>query len=1022
MINHLNTASPSGLSFRRVLALFALLLVTVAGMFRLMLQFAPVLPEFVPELLGAALLTVVYIVLSRSANARKASRSNLAEQPVAEHIIEQVAEGIVTISKHGRILSLNPAAEQLFGYRSHDLLNEPITKVLTESPIENVKLFHDTIAMGTVLGLAAGAREMVGRRRNGDTFPLELVLSGMTLGNEEVTVAFARDVSKRKQAQRYLTAHYAATCILAESDSLEQALPSLVQSLSDALQWDGCAYWVFDPAANDLGCIAAYQSPIATHLNVLDTNSLTFSVEQARRVWSTGQSHWSEDIHSEELYSRQGLDAAPELHGAFAFPIVMDQEVCGVVALFSSRKLKRDPWLLDIMGEFGKQMGHFVARKRDEEMLQRSEERFRQLAENIHEVFWMVDTREGRLLYISPSCEKVWGQSSICLSRSSTHLNLNDQSKPMLDFVHPGDRERVLAAENRQKHGEETSLEYRIVRFDESVRWVWSRAFPVLDDAGDVYRVVGITADITDRKLAEAERGQLLTTVEHQRAELQMILDSVPALIFYKDREHRLVRVNAAHAQCFGLSKEQIEGKTDSEMGTPFAGKYVEDDLTVMTTGEPLRGVIEQIQTPTGTRWLQTAKVPHRDADGNIIGLVGFGVDITEQKRLEERLRQAQKMEAVGQLAGGVAHDFNNLLSVIIRYSEILLSDSTVGDQSYDLLEQIHKAGDRAASLTRQLLAFGRKQTLQVKVLDVNEIVQDMTKMLRRMIGEDIEMVVHQDPLLGQVQADPSQIEQILMNLASNARDAMPQGGTLTFTTTNIDLDESQSCLDSDLPPSSYVVLTVTDTGNGMDEATRLHAFEPFFTTKDVGKGTGLGLATVYGIVKQSNGHIELDSQLGHGTTFRIYFPRLATESAIPLESPSQSGIRRGQETVLLVEDEEIVRRLTSHVLQASGYNVLSASSGEEALVFCREHQGDISLMVTDVLMPQMDGVRLAKLALEVRKNLKVLFVSGYTNNVLENYGEFDTSAAFLSKPVSPKVLTNKVREVLDAATCKTAC
>ncbi len=394
----------------------------------------------------------------------------------------------------------------------------------------------------------------------------------------------------------------------------------------------------------------------------------------------------------------------------------------------------------------------------------------------------------------------------------------------------------------------------------------------------------------------------------------------------------------------------------------------------------------------------------------------------TEQKRLEERLRQAQKMEAVGQLAGGVAHDFNNLLSVIIGYSEILLAQSNTEDENYELLEQIQQAGEQAASLTRQLLAFGRKQTLQVKILNVNDIVQDMTKMLRRMIGEDIEMVLRTDPLLGQVQADPSQMEQILMNLASNARDAMPQGGTLTLTTANIDLEQAQSCPDADIAPGPYVMLTVSDTGQGMDEVTSTHAFEPFFTTKELGKGTGLGLATVYGIVKQSNGHIELESQLGHGTTFRIYLPRLATESVRSQDTQIPAEICRGQETVLLVEDEEIVRRLTSFILQASGYTILSASSGEEALALCREHPGEISLMVTDILMPQMDGVRLAKLALEVRKDLKVLFISGYTKNILENYGEFDTSAAFLSKPVSPKVLTNKVREVLDAATCKTAC
>ncbi len=1024
MMNQLKTACLCELTFRQTLTLFALLLVSVAGVFRLMLQFSPALPGFVPELLGAALLTVIGKALLRRTNARPANKSNLAEQPVAEQIIEHVTEGILTINQRGQLVSLNPAAERLFGYHARDILNQPVTKLLMEPPSENQKLFHETISMGTVLGLAAGAREMIGQRKNGERFPVEVMLSSMTLGDEQVTVAFARDVSKRKQAQRYLTAHYAATCILAEANSLDEALPKILQTISESLRWDACAYWSLNPSTNELCCSEFYQAPGVTTHPELDTTSLICKQGQGLpgQVCATGKPVWIEDLLRMEDSPCLALAAPRQLRTAFAFPIMLGEVVCGVVEVFLARSQKREPWLLDIMGEFGKQMGHFIARKLDGAMLQRSEERFRQLAENIHEVFWMVDAHDDRIIYVSPSCEGVWGKDLTAMSQSSVNFDVNRESLSFLDLVYSEDRPALLDSIARQKRGEKTSEEYRIVRPDGAIRWVWSRAFPVLDEAKKVYRIVGITADITERRLADEERGRLLVAVEHQRSELQMILDSVPALIFHKDRECRLVRVNAAHAQCFGLPKEQIEGKTDAELGSPYASRYMQDDFSVMTTGESLCGLIEQFHTPTGERWLQTDKVPHRDADGRIIGLVGFAVDITEQKRLEERLRQAQKMEAVGQLAGGVAHDFNNLLTVIIGYSEILLGQTNTDDQNYELLEQIQKAGERAASLTRQLLAFGRKQKLQVKVLNVNDIFQDMTKMLRRMIGEDIELVLHADSQLGQVQADPSQIEQILMNLASNARDAMPKGGTLTFTTANIELEQILSLSDADIAPGSYVLLTVADTGNGMDEATRMHAFEPFFTTKDVGKGTGLGLSTVFGIVKQSNGHIELESQVGHGTTFRIYLPRLATESVRSQESQSPAMNRRGKETVLLVEDEEIVRRLTSFVLQASGYTILSASSGEEALELCREHPGEISLMVTDILMPQMDGVRLAKLALEVRKDLKVLFISGYTKNILENYGDVDSSAAFLSKPVSPQVLTNKVREVLDAHPCKVAC
>jgi PAS domain S-box-containing protein len=989
--------------------LLAILLVTSAAMLRVLVVFAPVLIVVIPELFGVVFLSVLCMALMWYAGSRLVSHSKLSERPLGEQIIEQVLEGILTIDQRGRVISLNPAAERLFGYRPAEILNEPITTLLTEPPNDSQGVFRDTMPVGTILGLAAGAREMIGRRKNGESFPIELVLSGMTLGDEQVTVAFARDVSKRKQAQRYLTTHYAATCILAETNSLEEALPKILQTLSEALQWEACAYWSFDPVSQELQCVEFHQAPFAKRSQVLDISSVTCQLDQGLpgKACSTGQPIWIEDLCRTQDFPCLALATPLELHAAFAFPVMMGEQVCGVVEVFSARCLKRDPWLLDIMGEFGKQMGHFIARKRDEEMLQRSEERFRQLAENIHEVFWMVDTQEDRVIYISPSCEKVWGRSS---------MHFNTEHRGLVEFVHPDDQARVLTAYENQKRGAATSEEYRIVRPDQSIRWVWNRAFPITNGAGQVYRVAGVMADITERRHAEEEHGRLLATVEQQRTDLQMILDSVPALIFYKDRQQRLVRVNAAHAQCFGLPKEQIEGKTDAELGSPYASQYMQDDLNVMTTGESLCGLIEKFHTPTGERWLQTDKVPHRDVDGNIIGLVGFAVDITEQKRLEEQLRQAQKMEAVGQLAGGVAHDFNNLLTVIIGYNEILLEQSIPGDPNHELLEQIHNASERAASLTHQLLAFGRKQVLQTKVLDINTVVQDMGKMLRRVIGEDIEMVIEQDPNLGRVNADRTQIEQILMNLASNARDAMPNGGTLTISTANVDQDESQSCLDSEIPPSPYVMLEVTDMGNGMDDATKTHAFEPFFTTKELGKGTGLGLATVYGIVKQSGGYIGLDSALGHGTTFRIYLPRLEEVNASVCDPKSPTGVHRGKETVLLVEDEDCVRNLVSRILQLNGYTVLLASSGAEALELFKGYDGRIDLLLTDVIMPHMNGVQLVEQATSIRENLRVLYLSGYANSFLDApQGTSASAAAFLSKPVTPQVLAKKVREVLDA-------
>ncbi len=395
--------------------------------------------------------------------------------------------------------------------------------------------------------------------------------------------------------------------------------------------------------------------------------------------------------------------------------------------------------------------------------------------------------------------------------------------------------------------------------------------------------------------------------------------------------------------------------------------------------------------------------------------------DHTEQKQAEEalreseeRLRQSQKMQAIGCLAGGVAHDFNNLLTIINGYTELLLGSVKPGERTYDLLRQVHRAGDRAATLTRQLLAFSRKQLLQPQVLDLNALVAETDKMLRRLIGEDIDLVTVLDPALGKVKADPGQLEQVLLNLAVNARDAMPTGGHLTVETHNAELDPRSAAAHEDGRPGPYVLLTVADTGTGMDEATRARIFEPFFTTKDPGKGTGLGLATVYGIVKQSGGHIAVDSAPGRGTTFQVYLPRVAEPDAGEASARAAYETPRGTETVLLAEDEEAARAIVRIALQAQGYTVLEAGDGEDGVRLCREHRGPIHLLVTDVVMPKISGRRLAEQVVRMRPGTKVLYVSGYTDDVVVRHGVVQQDIAFLQKPFSLWALARRVRDVLD--------
>ena len=402
-----------------------------------------------------------------------------------------------------------------------------------------------------------------------------------------------------------------------------------------------------------------------------------------------------------------------------------------------------------------------------------------------------------------------------------------------------------------------------------------------------------------------------------------------------------------------------------------------------------------------------------RDEHGQPIHLLGSRVDITERIQLQAQFLQAQKMESVGRLAGGVAHDFNNLLTIINGTAELGLVGLREGDPLYADLQEVRQAGERAAALTRQLLAFSRRQVLQPQVLSLNAVVGDMEGMLRRLIGEDVDLAFVPAEDLGRVKVDPGQVEQVLLNLAVNSRDAMPEGGTLTIATRNVELDETYAAQHSSVVPGLYVMLAISDTGVGMDEATRARIFEPFFTTKDPGRGTGLGLSTVYGIVKQSGGSIWVYSEIGKGTTFRVYLPRV--EEAVDTDRPVRtSTVARGTETLLLVEDEEGLRHLAERVLKSAGYTVLVAANGGEGLLLLERHDGPVHLMLTDIVMPGMSGQELAERLQETRPEMKVLYSSGYTDDAILRHGVLDDKSHFISKPYSIVELTRKVREVLD--------
>jgi PAS domain S-box-containing protein len=500
---------------------------------------------------------------------------------------------------------------------------------------------------------------------------------------------------------------------------------------------------------------------------------------------------------------------------------------------------------------------------------------------------------------------------------------------------------------------------------------------------------------------------------------LSEVLEHVPTMVFMKEADElRFEYFNKAGEELLGVSRDALIGKNDHDFfPREQADFFVSMDREVLVRGTVEDIPAEPIETPRGRRWLHTRKIPVHDALGTPRHLLGVSVDITEQKlatdALQEQLRQAQKMEAVGRLAGGVAHDFNNLLSVIMGYTSLSLDAASGDDPIRAQLGEVLGAAERARDLTRQLLAFSRQQVLEPRVVNLNEVMSHVERMLERLIGEDVEFMAVKAPALGSVRVDPGQIEQVLLNLVVNARDAMPKGGKLTIETANVELDETYAAEHPTVVAGAHVMLAVSDTGHGMDRATQERIFEPFFTTKEVGRGTGLGLSTVFGVVRQSGGHIWVYSEPGKGAVFKVYFPRVEAEASASIHR-TRPAPRSGTETVLVLEDEEHVRRVVLAMLARTGYRVLEAATAAQAIEIAENKQQSIDLLLTDVVMPTMSGPEVVERIRKIRPKLKAICMSGYTDETVFRHGILESGVAFLQKPITPDSLRQKIRSVLD--------
>ena len=640
-------------------------------------------------------------------------------------------------------------------------------------------------------------------------------------------------------------------------------------------------------------------------------------------------------------------------------------------------------------------------RRRAEEAAVESERRLRAILDAEPECVKLIDA-DGRLLEMNPA-----GLAMIEAESAGEVVG-----REMCDLVHPEHRAAFAELNRRVLAGETGWLEFRVTGLRGADRWLETHATPLRDRDGRVVAVLGVTRDVTGKKKLE-ER------VEAAHHMLEMVLDHVPQGVFWKDQESRYLGCNSVVARAFGLAGPgAIVGLTDYDLPglrPEQADFFIRKDREVVESGRAILGIEEPATLADGSViWMETNKIPMRDSRGEIVGVLGTWQDVTDRKKLEDQLRQSQKMEAVGQLAGGVAHDFNNLLTVINGYADLLLTRVPSEEPMYHELEQVRNAGERAAGLTRQLLAFSRRTVVEPKVLDLNAVVWESETMLRRLIGEDVELVVRGAPGLHRIKADPGQVGQVLLNLALNARDAMPRGGKLTISTRNVGVDEASTARRPEVKPGDYAVLSVSDTGTGMAPEVLARIFEPFFTTKGVGRGTGLGLAVVHGIVQQSGGHIDVETESGRGTTFRLYFPVIEEEAGPLSRLIKRKTASPGTETVLFVEDEEGVRRVGELALRGHGYTVLSAAGPAEALRMFEDRRGGLALLVTDVVMPDMSGPQLADALRAKHPQMKVLFISGYTADAVLRHGILEGATNFLHKPFSPVALANKVREILD--------
>ena len=907
----------------------------------------------------------------RDITARKlADEALIQERDRAKQLLDIACVMILALDTEGRVTLINVKGSEILGCRPEEIIGmvwadtflpERIRAELKASfgrlvsgDVEPVEYFENPVLTSQGTERIIAWHNSVIRDDKGE-------ITGTLSSGEDITERKRSEETLRKSEERFRQMFDNMSNCVAVYEAIEDGEDFIIKDFNRAAEkTEGVT------RENVLGRSVVKVFPAVKEIGLF---------EVFQRVWKTGKP----EFHPASLYKDNRISGWKE---NFVYKLSSDE----VVAIYED----------------------VTTRKQAEEALRESEFHLARAQQIAHLGSWSWDIAADRL-YWSDETYRLFGlQPGEFVPRNEDFLSL----------VHPEDRKRIeKAVQDALVYGY-YNPEFRIIQKGGEERYVYSKGDIIFDQEGNPVKMEGTVQDITERKRAEE-------AVRESEAKYRELVENAKSVILRFDVTGKVIFINEYGETLFGYKQEELIGRNAVGRIVPEkdeAGKDLEAMIKeICEDTEKYRKNENENMTRDGRKlWINWTNTAIYDQQGKVIEILSVGNDITERKQAEEQmlslqaqLQQSQKMEGLGQLAGGVAHDFNNLLTVISIQSQLGLRGLREGDPLKEKLKDIELAADRAASLTRQLLAFSRRQILEMKVINLNFILKDMEKMLRRVIGEDIELKTVLSDDLGMVKVDPGQMEQVIVNLAVNAKDAMPRGGKLFLETANAKLDEKDVRSHVGMIPGAYIILSITDTGIGMSKEVKEQIFDPFFTTKEKGKGTGLGLSTVYGIVKQSGGDIDVYSKPGKGTTFKIYFPRVF-EPQEEFKKEAKEELPRGTETILVVEDDGMVRRLAVDILRRQGYRVLEAEAGGEGLLISEQYKEPIDLILTDVVMPHMGGPELIERLRQVRKDFKMLYMTGYTDEAIVQHGILEEGVNLINKPFTVEKLARKIREVLD--------